>query len=409
MNMKIPAFAGVTIQKTDIRTMAGKDFYKVLGVERGASDEEIKKAYRSLAMKFHPDRNKDDPEAEGKFKEINEAYDVFKDPQKKAAYDRFGSAAFDGSMGSGFRPGGGPGGDAGFGSAFSDIFEDMFGDFMGGGQRGGRNTGGPQRGSDVQYTMEITMEEAYAGKETTIKVPLSETCDKCTGTGAKQGSGSENCPTCNGQGRVRMQQGFFTIERTCPTCNGEGAIIRDPCDKCNGAGRVRKEKNLRVKIPPGVENGRRIRLGGEGEAGIRSGPAGDLYVLLAIKPHKLFRRDGADLFCRVPIPMTTAALGGDIEVPTIEGARTKVKIPEGTQSGQQLRLKGKGMSILRSQARGDMYIEVFVETPVHLSRKQTDLLKELDKTMGGSGGGKNSPEASGFLSKAKEFWSDLTE
>lgn len=390
--------------------MAGKDFYKVLGVERGASDEEIKKAFRSLAMKYHPDRNKDDKDSEAKFKEINEAYDVLKDPQKKAAYDRFGSQAFEGGMG-GFRPGGGgaggPGFEAGFGSAFSDIFEDMFGEFMGG--RGGGRTGGPQRGNDVQYTMEITMEEAYAGKESTIKVPLSESCDKCGGSGAKQGTGTENCTTCNGQGRVRMQQGFFTIERACPTCHGEGAIIRDPCDKCGGAGRIRKEKTLRVKIPPGVENGRRIRLGGEGEAGVRSGPSGDLYVLLAIKPHKLFRREGADLFCRVPIPMTTAAMGGDIEVPTIEGSRTKVKIPEGTQSGQQLRLKGKGMTVLRSQARGDMYIEIFVETPVNLSRKQMDLLKELDKTMGGSGGGKNSPESSGFLNKAKEFWNDLTE
>lgn len=389
--------------------MAGKDFYKVLGVERGASDEEIKKAFRSLAMKYHPDRNKDDKDSEAKFKEINEAYDVLKDPQKKAAYDRFGSQAFEGGMG-GFRPGGGAGGagfEAGFGSAFSDIFEDMFGEFMGG--RGGGRTGGPQRGNDVQYTMEITMEEAYAGKEATIKVPLSESCDKCGGSGAKQGTGTENCTTCNGQGRVRMQQGFFTIERACPTCHGEGAIIRDPCDKCGGAGRIRKEKTLRVKIPPGVENGRRIRLGGEGEAGVRSGPSGDLYVLLAIKPHKLFRREGSDLFCRVPIPMTTAAMGGDIEVPTVEGSRTKVKIPEGTQSGQQLRLKGKGMTVLRSQARGDMYIEIFVETPVNLSRKQMDLLKELDKTMGGSGGGKNSPESSGFLNKAKEFWNDLTE
>ncbi len=386
-----------------------KDYYKVLGVERNASEDEIKKAFRSLAMKYHPDRNSDNPDAEAKFKEINEAYDVLKDPQKKAAFDRFGAAAFDGSMG-GFRPGAGPGGDAGFGSAFSDIFEDMFGEFMGGQQGRGRGrSNGPQRGNDVQYTMEITLEEAYAGKEATIKIPLSETCDKCSGSGAKAGTGTEACATCSGNGRVRMQQGFFTIERTCPTCNGEGAIIRDPCDKCGGAGRVRKEKTLRVKIPPGVENGRRIRLGGEGEAGVRSGPSGDLYVLLAVKPHRLFRREGADLFCRVPIPMTTAALGGDIEIPTIDRTRTKVKIAEGTQSGQQLRVKGKGMSILRSQARGDMYIDVFVETPVNLSRKQADLLKELDKSMGGTAAGKHSPESSGFLSKAKEFWSDLTE
>ncbi|HEY8189534.1 MAG TPA: molecular chaperone DnaJ [Micavibrio sp.] len=391
--------------------MAGKDYYKTLGVERNASDEDIKKAFRALAMKYHPDRNKDDAAAEAKFKEINEAYDALKDPQKKAAYDRFGSAAFDGSMG-GFRPGGNAGGSgaAGFGGAFSDIFEDMFGDFMGGGAGGrGRTAHGPQRGNDVQYTMEITMEEAFAGKESTIKVPLSETCDVCSGSGAKTGSGTETCATCSGNGRVRMQQGFFTIERVCPTCGGEGAIIRDPCEKCSGSGRVRKEKTLRVKIPPGVENGRRIRLGGEGEAGVRSGPPGDLYVLLAIKPHKLFRREGADLFCRVPIPMTTAALGGDIDVPTVDHTKTRVKIPEGTQSGQQMRVKGKGMSILRSQARGDMYIEIFVETPVSLSRKQSDLLKELDKTMGGTGGGKNSPQSSGFLNKAKEFWSDLTE
>lgn len=391
--------------------MAGKDFYKLLGVERNASDEDIKKAYRTLAMKYHPDRNKDDATAEGKFKEISEAYDVLKDPQKKAAYDRFGSAAFDGSMGGGgFRPGaGGPGGEAGFGAAFTDIFEDMFGDFMGGGGKGRGRANGPQRGNDVQYTMEITMEESFKGKEATIKIPLSETCDKCSGTGAKSGSGSESCPTCSGNGRVRMQQGFFTIERVCPTCNGEGAIIRDPCDKCQGSGRMRKEKTLRVKIPPGVEDGRRIRLGGEGEAGVRSGPSGDLYVLLAIKPHRLFRREGADLYCRVPIPMTTAALGGEIEIPTIDGTRTRVKIPEGTQSNQQLRIKGKGMSILRSQARGDMYIEIFVETPVNLGRKQADLLKELDKSISGAAASKHSPEANGFFTKAKEFWSDLTE
>lgn len=382
--------------------MSGKDYYKLLGVERNASDADIKKAFRALAMKYHPDRNKDDAEAEAKFKEVNEAYDVLKDPQKKAAYDRFGSAAFDGSGAGGFNPGA-----AGFGGAFSDIFEDMFGEFMGGGR--GRSAHGAQRGGDVQYTLEITMEEAFAGKETTLKVPLSESCDKCNGSGAKAGTGTESCPTCSGQGRVRMQQGFFTIERTCPTCNGEGAIIRDPCDKCGGSGRTRKEKTLRIKIPPGVENGRRIRLSSEGEAGVRGGPAGDLYVLLAVKPHKLFRRDGADMYCRVPIPMTTAALGGEIEIPTIDGTRTKVKIPEGTQGGQQLRVKGKGMSVLKSAVRGDMYIEIAVETPVNLSRKQIDLLKELDKTMGGKAGGKNSPESTGFLNKAKEFWSDLTE
>lgn len=387
--------------------MAAKDYYKTLEVERNASEDDLKKAFRKLAMKYHPDRNKDDPAAESKFKEINEAYDVLKDPQKKAAYDRFGSAAFENGMGGGFHPGGGAGA-AGFGGAFSDIFEDMFGEFMSGGARG-RASSGPQRGNDVQYTMEITLEEAFSGKEAPIKVPLSETCDICSGSGAKSGSGTETCSTCSGNGRVRMQQGFFTIERVCPTCGGEGAIIRDPCDKCGGSGRIRKEKTLRVKIPAGIENGRRIRLGGEGEAGVRNGPAGDLYVLLTIKPHRLFRREGADLFCRVPIPMTTAALGGEIDVPTVDHTKTRVKIPEGTQSGQQMRVKGKGMSVLRSSVRGDMYIEIFVETPVSLSRKQTDLLKELDKTMGGTGGGKNSPQSSGFFSKAKEFWSDLTE
>lgn len=389
--------------------MAGKDFYKVLGVERNASDEELKKAYRALAMKYHPDRNKDDKEAEAKFKEISEAYDVMKDPQKKAAYDRFGSQAFENG---GFRPGAAGGaGTEGFGAAFSDIFEDMFGDFMGGGGKG-RSGGrtGAQRGNDVQYTMEIGLDEAFKGKESTIKIPLSETCDKCQGSGAKAGgAGSETCPTCTGNGRVRMQQGFFTIERVCPTCNGDGQIIRDPCDKCHGSGRMRKEKTLRVKIPAGVEDGRRIRLGGEGEAGVRGGPAGDLYVLLAVKPHRLFRREGADLYCRVPIPMTKAALGGDMEIPTIDGTRTKVKIPEGTQSNQQLRIKGKGMTILRSAARGDMYIEIFVETPVNLGRKQADLLKELDKTIGGADAAKHSPESSSFFTKAKEFWSDLTE
>jgi molecular chaperone DnaJ len=392
--------------------MAGKDFYKVLGVERNASEEELKKAYRAMAMKYHPDRNKDDKEAETKFKEVSEAYEVLKDPQKKSAYDRFGSQAFEnGGMGAGgFRPGAGGAGDAGFGAAFSDIFEDMFGDFMGGNGGKGRARGNaPQRGNDVQYTMEITLEESFKGKESTIKIPLSETCDKCHGSGAKSGEGSETCPTCSGNGRVRMQQGFFTIERVCPTCNGEGAIIRDPCDKCHGSGRMRKEKTLRVKIPAGVEDGRRIRLGGEGEAGVRGGPAGDLYVLLAVKPHRLFRREGADLYCRVPIPMTKAALGGDMEIPTIDGTRTKVKIPEGTQSNQQLRIKGKGMTILRSAARGDMYIEIFVETPVALNRKQTDLLKELDKTIGGADAAKHSPESSGFFTKAKEFWSDLTD
>lgn len=379
-----------------------KNYYEILGVNKNASQDEIKKAYRQLAKKYHPDQNKGDKEAEEKFKQINDAYDILKDQQKRAAFDQYGSAAFEGGMG----PGGGMGG-AGFGGAFSDIFEDMFGDFMGGGAGPGRS--GPGRGSDMQYTMEISLEDAYKGKEATIKVPVNETCDKCSGSGASPGTGEDNCPACDGAGRMRAQQGFFTIERTCPTCGGAGKVIKDPCNKCSGSGRVRKEKTLKVKIPPGVETGRRIRLAGEGESGLRGGPSGDLYVLLAVKPHKFFRRDGANLLGRVPIPMTAAALGGDIEVPTIGGKKTKVKVPAGTQSGQQFRLKGQGMPVLRSESKGDMYIEVAVETPVNLSSKQKDLLKQLDKTMGGKAASKHSPESSGFMSKMKELWEDLTE
>lgn len=380
-----------------------KDFYKTLGLESGASSDEIKKAYRKLAMKYHPDQNKDNPEAEAKFKEISEAYEILKDEQKRAAYDRYGAAAFDGSMGGG--PGG-PGGMGGMGGAgaFSDIFEDMFGDFM-----GGRGPGGAQRGSDVQYTLELTMEEAFKGKEAQIKIPLADTCDQCKGSGAKDGSTAGRCSTCDGAGRVRQQQGFFTIERTCPTCQGQGNIITDPCTKCGGEGRLKKEKTLKVKIPAGVDTGRRIRLTGEGEAGTQGGPKGDLYVLLAIKPHKLFKRDGANLFCRVPITVTKASLGGEMQVPTIEGKVTKVKIPAGTQTGQQFRLKGKGMTVLGNDARGDMYIEAFVETPVNLDKKQQDLMKKLDKDFEDDTSGKHSPEASGFFGKMKDFWDDLKD
>jgi len=379
-----------------------KDFYKVLDVEKGASADEIKKAYRKLAMKYHPDQNKDNPDAEAKFKEVSEAYEILKDEQKRAAYDRYGTAAFDGSMGG--APGGGMGGMGGAG-AFSDIFEDMFGDFMGG--RGG--AGGAQRGSDVQYTLELSMEEAFKGKEAQIKIPLASACDACEGTGAKPGSSAGQCTTCDGAGRVRQQQGFFTIERTCPTCNGQGNIISDPCTACGGQGRVKKEKKLKVKIPAGVDTGRRIRLTGEGEAGVMGGPSGDLYVLLAIKPHKLFKRDNANLFCRVPITVTKAALGGEVEVPTIEGKVTKVKIPAGTQTGQQFRLKGKGMTVLGNDSRGDMYIEAFVETPVNLNKKQQGILKQLDKDFAEDKTGKYSPEASGFFTKVKDFWDDLKD
>jgi molecular chaperone DnaJ len=382
-----------------------KDFYKTLGVEKDASAEELKKAYRKLAMEYHPDRNKDNPEAEAKFKEINEAYDVLKDENKRAAYDRYGAAAFDGSMGGG--PGGGFGGGFGGGAgAFSDIFEDMFGDFMGG-RGGGR--GGPARGSDIQYTLEITLEDAYKGKEAQIRIPVNDTCDKCSGSGAEPGTSAGKCSTCDGAGRIRQQQGFFTIERTCSTCQGAGNIIKDPCKKCHGQGRIKKDKTLKIKIPAGVDTGRRIRLSGEGEAGVQGGPRGDLYVLLAVKPHKLFKRDDANLFCRVPITVTKAALGGDVEVPTIEGKATKVKIPPGTQTGQQFRLKGKGMSILNSSSQGDLYIETFVETPVNLNKKQIDMLKALDKDFANDKTGKYSPEASGFFTKVREFWDDLKD
>lgn len=391
--------------------MADRDFYEVLGIQKGAGPDEIKKAYRKLAMKYHPDQNKDDSTAEAKFKEINEAYDVLKDEQKRAAYDRFGKAAFDGGMGGGaggFRGGPGNADFSGFGSAFSDIFEDIFGENTGRGRGGGGRRAG--RGSDVQYTMEISLEDSFRGKETSFKIPVNDTCDKCTGSGAEPGTGTEKCTTCNGDGRIRMQQGFFTIERTCPTCAGAGTIIREPCKKCSGSGHVRREKTLKIKIPAGVDEGRRIRLTGEGEAGQNGGPAGDLYVLLVMKPHKFFSREGANLHGRVPILMTTAALGGTIEVPTIDGQTSKVKIPAGTQSGQQFRLRGKGMPVLHSEAKGDLYIEVHVETPVNLSKKQQDILKQLDESMGGAAAAKkHSPESSGFMSKMKELWDDLTE
>lgn len=388
------------------------DYYKTLGVDKGASADEIKKAYRKMAMKYHPDQNKDDKEAEAKFKEVNAAYDVLKDEQKRAAYDQFGKAAFDGSMGGGGGRGGNPFGggfegfQGGFGGAnFSDIFEDMFG----GGFGGQRGSNGAMRGADLQYAMDITLEDAYNGKQETITVPINGTCNACDGTGAEKGSKPETCPTCNGSGRVRAQQGFFTIERTCATCNGDGKIIKNPCKVCNGAGRVRREKTLKVNIPKGIDGGRRIRLSGEGESGVRGGPSGDLYILVGVKPHKFFKRDGANLNCRVPIPMTTAALGGEIEVPNIDGKRSKVKIPNGTQTGQQFCLRGKGMPVINSSTAGDLYIEIFVETPVNLSKKQKEVFEKLDKDLSGKDGKKHSPESNGFFDRMKDLWSDLTE
>lgn len=378
--------------------MAKQDFYELLGVQRGASAEELKKAYRKLAMQFHPDRNPGDKAAEQKFKDINEAYDVLKDDQKRAAYDRFGHAAFDPAQG-GMRGGTG---DFGFAQGFADIFDEMFGEFMGG-RRGGANL----RGADLRYNLEIDLEDAFGGKQATIRVPTSVMCEACSGSGGEKGAQPATCPTCRGHGKVRAQQGFFTIERTCPACHGAGRVIQNPCRTCEGTGRTRKEKTLQVNIPAGVEEGTRIRLAGEGEAGLRGAPPGDLYIFLAIKPHRLFQRDGANIFCKVPIPMTTAALGGHIEVPTVDGGRARVNIPEGTQSSAQFRLRGKGMSVLRSAARGDMFIEAAVETPVNLTKRQQELLREFEEAS--PKGRSTSPESEGFFAKVKEFWDDLTE
>jgi molecular chaperone DnaJ len=364
-------------------------YYETLEVERNADDGKLKSAFRKLAMKWHPDKNPGDATSEVKFKEINEAYEVLKDGEKRAAYDRYGHAAFEQGMG-----GGGPGFGAGFASSFSDIFEDLFG------MAGQRRSGGRERGADLRYNMEVSLREAYSGKTAQIRVPTSVTCEGCTGTGANPGTKPSTCPTCGGIGKVRASQGFFTIERTCPGCHGRGEIISDPCGDCGGKGRVVKERQLSVNIPAGVEDGTRIRLAGEGEAGLRGGPAGDLYIFLSIKPHEFFQRDGADIFCRVPISMTTAALGGQIDVPTIDNGKTRVKVPEGTESGKQFRLKGKGMPVLRSKVTGDMYIQVEVETPKSLNARQRQLLEEFER----ESNRETSPHSSGFFAKMKEFF-----
>jgi len=390
--------------------MSKRDYYETLGVSKGASEEELKKAFRNKAKEHHPDRHAGDKKAEQRFKEVNEAYEVLKDTQKRAAYDRFGHQAFEGGMGGGrgpFGPGAGAGGGPGgfdFGSAFSDIFDDLFGGFAGQQQRGG-DPSAPARGADLRYNMSVSMEDAFKGRQETIKFTTSVSCESCHGSGAEKGSKPITCPTCNGAGRVRAQQGFFTIERTCSTCSGQGKIIKDPCKSCAGTGRTRKEKTLAVNIPAGVEDGTRIRLSGEGEVGVRGGSPGDLYIFLSVKAHPLFKREGANIHCRVPIKFTTAALGGSIEVPTIDGSRVKVNIPEGTQNGHQFRLKGKGMSVMRSSQRGDMYIHATVETPVHLNKKQKDLLKEFE----GAADKDTSPESESFFSKVREFWADLKE
>ncbi|TAK99807.1 MAG: molecular chaperone DnaJ [Rhodospirillaceae bacterium] len=378
--------------------MAKQCYYETLSVAKTATAEELKKAFRKLAMTHHPDKNPGDHAAEHKFKEINEAYDVLRDEQKRAAYDRYGHAAFEQGGG-----GGGGGFDFGFASGFADIFDEMFGDVMGGG-RGRRGGRGPARGQDLRYNMEITLEEAFHGKKAKITVPSSIACEPCKGTGGKNGASPTNCPTCRGAGKVRSQQGFFTVERTCPMCQGAGQVISDPCPTCRGAGRTRKEKSLEVTIPPGVEEGTRIRLAGEGEAGGVGAPAGDLYIFLAISPHRMFQRDGANLFMRMPIPMTTAALGGDVEMPAIDGSKVKVSIPKGCQHGHRFRMKGKGMSVLRSTARGDMFLEAAVEVPVNLTDKQKKLLKDFEAE---SDQRTYSPESTSFLDKVKEFIEEL--
>lgn len=375
--------------------MSKRDFYEVLGVQKGADDAALKSAYRKLAMQHHPDRNPGNHEAEAKFKEINEAYDALKDGQKRAAYDRFGHAAFEN--------GGGRGGAGGFGpeftSSMSDIFDDIFGDFMGGGRRAGGGAA-KLRGSDLRYNLEISLEESFEGRTVEIDVPTLVGCTTCDGAGAKPGTGTHTCRQCNGHGKVRAAQGFFTIERTCPVCQGRGQMMDQPCTDCAGQGRRQENRKLSVDIPKGIEDGTRIRLANEGEAGLRGGPPGDLYIFISIRPHELFQRDGADLYARVPIAMTTAALGGEFEVPTLDNARAKVKVAAGTQPGQRVRLKGKGMPVLRSKDVGDLYVQLDIETPQALSRRQRELLEEFAKLETQE----TSPTSGGFFDKLKKMF-----
>ena len=374
--------------------MSKRDYYEVLSVTRTCTEVELKAAFRKLAMQHHPDRNPGDKDCEHRFKEINEAYDVLKDGDKRAAYDRFGHAAFEhGGMG-----GGAHGFGADFGSTFADIFEGIFG--MGSAR--GRGTG-RERGSDLRYNMEISLDEAFTGKTAQIRIPTSVTCEACSGSGAKAGTKPKQCATCGGAGKIRHAQGFFTLERTCPTCHGRGQVIDDPCKVCGGGGRVTRERTLSVNIPTGVEDGTRIRLAGEGEAGLRGGPPGDLYIFLEVAPHEFFQRDGADLHCRVPISMASAALGGEFEVPAIDGSKARVKVPAGTQTGRRFRLAGKGMPVLRAKQIGDMYVQVAVETPQNLTKRQRELLAEFEKLSSED----TQPESAGFFSRVKEFLDGL--
>ena len=372
--------------------MSKRDYYDVLGVPKGSQADAIKKAYRTKAKELHPDRNSDNPNAESQFKEVNEAYEVLKDADKKAAYDRYGHAAFEGGGGQGFG-----GGD--FSSAFSDVFDDLFGDFMGGG-RGGRKQ--QSRGSDLRYNLSISLEEAFAGLQKTINIPSAVTCGSCNGTGAAGGSSPTTCPTCSGLGKVRATQGFFTVERGCPTCSGVGQIIKNPCSSCGGQGTQKKDKALSVNVPPGVETGTRIRLAGEGETAPRGGVSGDLYIFIEVSKHKIFERDGLNLFCRVPVSMAKASLGGEVEVPTIDGGRSRVRIPAGSQSGRQMRLKGKGMPAIKTIQKGDMFIEMAVETPVNLTAKQKELLQEFEELSED-----NNPETNSFFTSVKTFWESM--
>ncbi|MDQ0465385.1 molecular chaperone DnaJ [Caulobacter ginsengisoli] len=381
-----------------------RDYYEVLGVQRGCDDAALKAAFRKLAMEHHPDRNGGCEDATGRFKEINEAYSILSDAQKRAAYDRFGHAGVNG--------GGGGGGPQGFGDVhdiFNEVFGEAFGEMFGGGRKGRSN--GPARGADLRYDLEITLEQAYAGAEVELKVPSSITCEPCNGSGAKPGTNPTTCGTCGGAGRVRATQGFFAIERACPRCGGAGKLVLDPCQACHGAGQVRKERVLSVRIPAGVDDGARIRLAGEGDAGQRGGPRGDLYIFLSVKPHELFERDGLDLLCTVPVPMTTAALGGQIEAPCLMGGencdgqcKLPVDVPEGVQTGKTIRLKGRGMPSLRNRQRGDLVVELYVETPTHLSARQKELLRELADLCGD----KQHPKSANFIGKAKRFWEEVT-
>ena len=374
--------------------MADKDFYEILGVQKNASDDEIKKSYRKLAMKHHPDRNKDDKESERKFKEVSAAYEILKDSEKRSAYDQYGHDAF--------RQGGGGQGFGDFGGGFSDIFEEFFGGGFGGQSR----QRGPQRGNDLRYNMSVSLQEAYSGKKSQIRIPSYEGCDLCSATGSADKTGPSTCSTCGGQGKVRSTQGFFSIERPCPTCGGEGSSIKNPCLKCSGTGQVKKQKTISVTIPAGVDTGTRIRISGEGEPGERGAGNGDLYIFVEVQKDKLFEREEENIFCQIPISITTAILGGDVEVPTIEGKKARLNIPAGTQSETQFRLKGKGMSILRQTRRGDMYVETNVEIPVNLNSKQKAILQEFEKEGGTSK--KHSPKSQSFFSKLKEVWEDLT-